>query len=315
MSLRIDIPKPCHENWDAMQPNKDGRHCMSCQKTVVDFSLMTDKEILDYISNANGEICGRVDTHQLNRDIKELNPRKRFSFIYIWNLLLLLFVFSGKAKAQGGIKFKNLTTVKKEPLNIKNAMTGEPVPFASVMVKGTANGVSSDSAGKFSMESFVTGSLLEISSAGFEPVIIKSDKNLQEINLSPVTKELDKVVVVGYGAIRCYSLMGAIGTKVRKSIPEKIYEWLPQKNIVVFPNPTNAGSNVQVALQLKEKGEYRLDLIDASGRVMWMRTMNLIEPKYNLSIPTESKWSAGIYWLRITGRHTKKIYNGKIILQ
>lgn len=37
--------------------------------------------------------------------------------------------------------------------------------------------------------------------------------------------------------------------------------------------------------------------------------------KYNLSIPTQNTWSAGIYWLRISGTHTKKIYHGKIVVQ
>src|SRR5688500_15055841 len=84
MSIQLNIDKPCHENWYNMQPNKDGRHCMSCQKPVVDFSNMTDREILDYISDINGDICGRTDRMQLNRELRENNLRKRFSWRYIW---------------------------------------------------------------------------------------------------------------------------------------------------------------------------------------------------------------------------------------
>jgi hypothetical protein len=32
----IIIPEPCHQNWDAMTPNEQGRHCTSCVNTVVD---------------------------------------------------------------------------------------------------------------------------------------------------------------------------------------------------------------------------------------------------------------------------------------
>jgi len=47
-AIQLNIPKPCHENWNAMSPKEQGRYCGSCQKTVVDFSVMSDKEIVDY---------------------------------------------------------------------------------------------------------------------------------------------------------------------------------------------------------------------------------------------------------------------------
>jgi hypothetical protein len=339
MSIQLNIDKPCNENWDNMQPNKDGRHCMSCQKTVVDFSNMTDREILDYISNISGDICGRTNRMQLNRNLKENNLSKRFSWRYIWNLVIVVFVFAGKAKAQGGIKFQKVAQVKKDRPEeeiclirkpnfitgtVKNAMTGEPIPFASVMMKGTQDGVSTDSAGKFRLEvtGIGRGANLEVSSTGFEPgsVNIKySDKGEQIIHLSPAAQELDKVEIVGYPVIRCYSLMGGLSRAVKVSAIEKVTretkEWFPKKDVVIYPNPIEAGNNVQVALQLKEAGQYRVDLIDASGKVLSMQTLNMKEPAYKISIPTNTTWSAGVYWLRITGRHTKKIYTGKIVLQ
>ncbi|MEM8584754.1 MAG: T9SS type A sorting domain-containing protein [Bacteroidota bacterium] len=38
-SLRITIPEPCHEDWNAMTSLEDGsRHCDSCAKNIVDFT-------------------------------------------------------------------------------------------------------------------------------------------------------------------------------------------------------------------------------------------------------------------------------------
>jgi hypothetical protein len=42
-SVQINIPKPCHENWHSMTPKEQGRFCGSCDKIVVDFSKMSDR--------------------------------------------------------------------------------------------------------------------------------------------------------------------------------------------------------------------------------------------------------------------------------
>ena len=64
--LNISIPKPCHENWADMTPNKKGRFCNSCAKTVVDFTHMNTSEILEYIQlNKHKRICGHIKQSQL----------------------------------------------------------------------------------------------------------------------------------------------------------------------------------------------------------------------------------------------------------
>jgi len=47
-NIQLSIPKPCHENWDAMSPVEKGRFCGSCQKQVVDFSNMNDWQIAEF---------------------------------------------------------------------------------------------------------------------------------------------------------------------------------------------------------------------------------------------------------------------------
>ena len=66
--MKIKIPNPCHENWDAMTPNNEGAFCSVCEKTVIDFSKMTDEEISYYFtSHANTKICGRFKNEQLQQ--------------------------------------------------------------------------------------------------------------------------------------------------------------------------------------------------------------------------------------------------------
>ncbi|WP_157588794.1 hypothetical protein [Psychroserpens burtonensis] len=45
-TLIINIPKPCHEDWNQMTTQQKGRHCSSCEKTVIDFTSKTNEQIV-----------------------------------------------------------------------------------------------------------------------------------------------------------------------------------------------------------------------------------------------------------------------------
>lgn len=67
----IRIPQPCQESWAAMTPTGTGRHCATCQKTVVDFTHKTDAEILAFFSKpASIGACGHFRTSQLARPLQ-----------------------------------------------------------------------------------------------------------------------------------------------------------------------------------------------------------------------------------------------------
>ena len=71
----LHIPQPCHESWDAMSPTATGRHCAACAKTVVDFTLKTDAEILAHLAGAAaGRTCGRFAAGQLERPLQRAAP-------------------------------------------------------------------------------------------------------------------------------------------------------------------------------------------------------------------------------------------------
>jgi hypothetical protein len=93
-AVQIHISQPCHENWHNMTPKEQGRFCGSCEKIVVDFSKMSDKEMLNHLSKAVGQpVCGRFANDQLNRKIEPAINNKRFSPPYVWNLLLATALF------------------------------------------------------------------------------------------------------------------------------------------------------------------------------------------------------------------------------
>lgn len=82
-SIQIDIPKPCHEDWNKMTPQEQGRFCNSCQKCVVDLTQFSDKQLYEYITAHKGErVCGRINQWQLNRPIHM--PHQPKSRLYKW---------------------------------------------------------------------------------------------------------------------------------------------------------------------------------------------------------------------------------------
>jgi hypothetical protein len=88
--FKITIPEPCHENWDTMLPNEKGRHCLSCQKTVVDLTAMTDAQIIDYFQKYKGSTCGRFMDTQLKRSIyPPIKPTIHNRWAWLFSTLLL----------------------------------------------------------------------------------------------------------------------------------------------------------------------------------------------------------------------------------
>jgi hypothetical protein len=99
----IEIPTACHENWNKMTPAMQGKYCGSCEKTVVDFTTMSDAEIFRIINKNKSGLCGRFDETQLTRPIAQpVQPIKK----KYWAMLMtaLLSISSAFSQVQKKIK-------------------------------------------------------------------------------------------------------------------------------------------------------------------------------------------------------------------
>lgn len=65
--LTVSIPQPCLQPWEDMTPEAHGRFCGNCQKSVIDFSDLSDSEILTLLSDTSKKYCGRFKKSQLER--------------------------------------------------------------------------------------------------------------------------------------------------------------------------------------------------------------------------------------------------------
>lgn len=123
----------------------------------------------------------------------------------------------------------------------------EPMIGVSILIKGTTVGTVTDLDGFFSLDVPAGKNLLEISYIGYQTQSVTLGKeSTLNIKLTPDSKELDEVVVIGYGTVKKRDLTGAVAS-------------MKNKDVTIAPT-----SNVMEALQGKIAG---MDITKSSGQV------------------------------------------------
>ncbi|HEX8561990.1 MAG TPA: carboxypeptidase-like regulatory domain-containing protein [Flavobacterium sp.] len=166
--VKISVPQPCHENWNAMTPVDKGRFCESCQKSVIDFTKASDREIASKVAS-EGNLCGRFRTSQLNREL--LVPKEKSVGWIAAATGVLAIIGTNEASAQ------TIPATQSPPVNVQTSdqdtrimgkmiapqdqlrnITGVvsdemgPLPGAKVMVQGTDRETQTDIDGRFEIK-------------------------------------------------------------------------------------------------------------------------------------------------------------------
>lgn len=88
---KIALDNPCHVSAEKLSQVSGGHYCADCQKSVVDYSNMSDGEMLMYIT-LHGLGCGQFRDDQLNRELQPTKTKKKLNlFYYLPVLMALLF--------------------------------------------------------------------------------------------------------------------------------------------------------------------------------------------------------------------------------
>lgn len=116
---------------------------------------------------------------------------------------------------------------------------GQPVAGASVVIKGTATGTTTDGNGQYQI-SVPAGGALVVSSLG-HPVkeITLGNETVYNITLSTSANDLDQVVVIGYGTQRKKDVTGSVA-----SVNEKTLKEVPAPNLVSQLKGRTAGVSI-----------------------------------------------------------------------
>ena len=329
-AVRLSIPNACHENWHDMTPVEKGRFCMSCQKSVVDFSTMNDQEIVRYISGISGKVCGRMHPDQVDR-IMVARKESRLPWLkYFFQFTLPAFLVSLKAQSQHPNKktaveqvvmnFATDTLITPfEPDTTRLAINGHvfdqngnPVQGATVVIKGTSRGTLTDGNGSFRIFTSENKKIpLVISCVGFMPLEIMAIPGTEN-NLLALTVQMD------------YLVMGdVIVTAVRKKRKTKKAEHavagtmrstIDRDAMRLFPNPLVAGGNMNMELHVKDAGKYSVEISDLSGRIVMNEPAYINSKQTRFTINT-SQLLPGGYFVAVRDGQGKNVGVKKIIVQ
>jgi len=184
---------------------------------------------------------------------------------------------------------------------------GEPLIGVSIFQKGTQNnGKVSDLDGKFTI-TVPTGAVLSVSYIGYlsEEVTVKESKSLK-IKLTEGSKNLDEVVVIGYGTVQRKSVVGAVDQINAKKIEDRPVANLTQAlqglsaNLTIQQKSMNPNDN---QLNINIRGVSTMNnndpLIVIDGLVTSLGSLNQLNPSdvENISVLKDAG-SAAIYGSR-----------------
>jgi hypothetical protein len=166
-NLNLSIPKPCAERWENFTPTQNGGYCSSCFKTVVDFTKMSDDEIIDFFKHNPKHTCGRFHFGQL-KSYGRVEPAKINSGMTLLKagLMSVLFAIITKPASAQNTEPKSKTETTQHPEKkseqpdsnnlyqhvtgvVTSSEDGSALPGVSVVLMGSTSGTVSDIDGKF----------------------------------------------------------------------------------------------------------------------------------------------------------------------
>lgn len=263
-NLKISIPNPCNESWDNMTPTGNGRHCESCNKTVVDFTKKSAEEISTYLSNAETKICGRFKAAHVYQPTvidASQNYIKPSWFRSRWMAMFTLvsFVsFGKKSQAQlvGQAMVNKTTPVEEEKSNVKQTST---VIHGWIKNSATKKGVSEVEIRIYSggkeiaySTSFTNGSYF----ITVPPQHIYDFKIDLEYNSATYKAQVLKDLPVNKDRIKCdvnlvsFTAPAGLSCELRDSIGEVVEpEYYPVREIATMGEPVR-GKTIEISKKM-----------------------------------------------------------------
>ncbi|HRH10137.1 MAG TPA: T9SS type A sorting domain-containing protein [Bacteroidia bacterium] len=348
-NIIIRIPEPCHEDWNKMTPDTNGKFCGSCQKSVFDFSNKTDEEIKDILMHYKDQkVCGRFKTTQIDRPLNlrvNMNEVPRNMSITRMFALAMLLSFGShlfacydlQGKMIQGIEMisdeddKNKKVVgemvatpkEKEKEKVKEKEKCTQTLKGDVDISMVAGGlrvvyeepVKEDSTKVVEPkdeERFVKGKMSrpeKVEEKEEIPVPVKDSIPMVPL----IEEELHATLVLGgLIAVETVTEEVIVPEEVNTTVEEEAAENLSVENAwTVFPNP--AKGDFVISYELKKRSNVRIDVLDLQGRMI--SNLSQVDQqhtgKYQLPLTLDVPNGVYLISMQLDGKITSK----KVIIE
>jgi CarboxypepD_reg-like domain len=149
---------------------------------------------------------------------------------------------------------------------------------------------------------------------------------LEKVPVVTDFKKMEAVTVTSYANEKKYSIMGGIArveTQKIAAAPVKSFfsdsisqvkNWL-KGTLKIAPNPVQKGAAFNVTYSVKQDGNYFIQITNAAGQFLQQQQVYALQKNNIIQVQTNTGWSSGLYYLRITDAKNNLISTNSFIVQ